>query len=344
MNNLIRTLFILATCLFTNCAIRADSPSNYFFDPKLYTTEELTQELAEKTLDMCWAFGEDSHFRFVSGNDAIYFEVYLGDLPDIYNGFLARVKSKFIEREGKSKQLVFSYKIKNDGNEIINELDSQEKGHPNEYSYIVTDRRVIANAIPQSMSQDELASIIRERNILFYTGAGLSIASGVPAMNELNELLGLEEGERFLFSLESALEHPREFASKIRIFHQACCLNSPTRAHFALKELAILKNIRIVTENLDCLHEASGIYPYRVDPEHLRNEIGGVALSQFDYVVCIGLSHDDRGFLGWYKQQNPQGKIIAVNLNQPSYLGDEDFLVIGDLQEVIPAIQEAMIR
>ena len=54
----------------------------------------------------------------------------------------------------------------------------------------------------------------------------------------------------------------------------------------------------------------------------------------------MGLSYDDRGFLGWYKQQNPQGKIIAIELNQPSYLGDEDFLAIGDIQEIVPAIQK----
>jgi urease accessory protein UreE len=55
-------------------------------------------------------------------------------------------------------------------------------------------------------------------------------------------------------------------------------------------------------------------------------------------VIAIGLKLDDRGFLGWYKKQNPQGTIIAINLTQPPYLGDEDFLVIGDLQEIIPKI------
>ena len=177
--------------------------------------------------------------------------------------------------------------------------------------------------------------------MLFYTGAGLSRASAVPAMDELNELLGFDE-KNFLFSLESALENPKAFATKIQEFHQACLFSPPTPAHLALRDLAVFKNIRILTENLDSLHEASGIYPYRIDPHHLR-EIGGSSLAPFDYIICVGLSYDDRGFLGWYKQQNPQGKIIAIDLNQPSYLGNEDFLVIADIQEIIPALQNEIV-
>lgn len=330
----------------TSFLIHLPLRGEYFSNPRLFSTEELSLELKEKTLNMCWRFGSDSWFRFVTKNSEVYFEVCLGTLPDIYSDFIPRMKNKFIGNGlGNSKQLVFSYKIKADGNEEVNILQSNQwEGDPDEYSYLVGERRVSENASPQYMTQDELGAIIRERNILFYTGAGLSIASGIPAMNELQDLLGLETGERFFFPFESVLEDPRSFALKILAFHNACLFSAPTKAHFALKELAVFKNIQIITENLDCLHEASGIYPYRIDAKHLREEVGSVCLTQFDYVICMGLSFDDHGFLGWYKQHNPSGKIIAVDLNQPSYLGDEDFLVLGDLQEVIPAIQKAIIQ
>ncbi len=333
----------LATALFASSPpLRAHSQNDYFSNPSLYSSEALVKELKEKTLDMCWHFGSDSHFRFVSGNSEVYFEVCLGLLPSIYDDFVAQVKDTFIELED-SKRLAFSYKMVNDGSEEINRVRSpQMKEDPDDYSYIVAERRVIKNAHPQHLSREELETIVRDKNILFYTGAGLSLASDVPAMHELNALLGVEAGERFLFSLENAWKNPREFASKIVAFHQLCLFSSPTKAHLALKELAVLKNSRVITENLDCLHEASGIYPYRIDAKQLRNEIGGESLAPFDYMICIGLSYDDHGFLGWYKQQNPQGKIIAIDLKQPSYLGDEDFLVVGDLQEVIPSIQEKM--
>jgi NAD-dependent SIR2 family protein deacetylase len=338
------TFLFLALCIFASIPLRGDSQSDYFSDPKLFSTEELAQELKKKTLDMCWQFGQDSHFRFVSGNDEVYFEMQLGTLPDIYDDFVARAKHRFMKNETE-KQLVFSYKIKNDGNEEFNLPQcSPSKGHPDEYTYIVADRRVIENTNPRRINQDELVSIIRDKNVLFYTGAGLSRASAVPAMNELNELLGLEEGKAFLFSLESALENPSEFASKIQVFHKACLFSPPTQAHFALRNLAVFKNIRVITENLDSLHETSGVYPYRIDPNQLRSKIGGASIAQFDYIVCVGLSYDDRGFLGWYKQQNPQGKIIAIDLNQPSYLGNEDFLAIGDIQEIVPAIQKEIVQ
>lgn len=86
------------------------------------------------------------------------------------------------------------------------------------------------------------------------------------------------------------------------------------------------------------LHEASGIFPYRVDPNHLRHEIDGKTFSFFDYIICAGLSYDDRGFLGWYKEKHPQGKIIAIDLRQPYYLGDEDLWISGDIQEILPAV------
>jgi hypothetical protein len=48
-------------------------------------------------------------------------------------------------------------------------------------------------------------------------------------------------------------------------------------------------------------------------------------LESFNYIICVGLNFDDRGFLAWYKEQNPQGIIIALDFYKPSYLGDEDF-------------------
>ena len=336
-----KRLFLLLACfsLFVAHALEND----YFLTPQLCSDQELSHMLEDKILDMCWNFGKNSHFRFVSGNNQVFFEVCLGVLPDIYDDFLHRVKHQFIQNE--SEQLIFSYKLTASGHEEMN-IPSVLKieGHPDEYSYIVTDRRVIKDAHPTKISQEHLERILKSEKVLFYTGAGLSVASNVPAMKELNELLGLEEGERFLFSLEKAMESPREFAEKIKIFHNSCLYSAPTDAHYALKDLSLYKSTRLITENLDCLHEASGILPYRINAEHLREEVGGQSLAPFDYIICIGLSFDDRGFLGWYKEHHPQGKIVAVDISQPSYLGDEDFWVDGDLQVLIPELHHKVMN
>jgi NAD-dependent SIR2 family protein deacetylase len=338
-----KAFIIFSFLILASLSLHAYGQSDYFSTPRLCSSEELHQELKGKTLDMAWHFGEDSHFRFVSKNDEVYFEVYLGALPDIYSDFISEVKNSFVEAP-ESQRLVFSYRVNAEGKEEINVPQQfHRRLHPDEGSYLLTDRRVIENATPLTIDEEELSTIIRNHPVLFYTGAGLSLASNVPAMNELQSLLGLEKGKNFLFSLRSGIENSREFASKIVRFHEACFSSAPTKAHFALKELAALKNIRLITENLDCLHEASGVYPYRIDAKHLKDEVGAESLVQFDYMICVGLSYDDRGFLAWYKKHNPKGKIIAIDLQQPSYLGDEDFLLVGDLQEVVPSIKYRVI-
>ena len=313
--------------------------SAFFSEPRLCSVEELAQLQSERKLDMCWHFGRDSHFHFVSRSDEVYFEIRLGTLPVLYDDFVARNQHHLIADDG---GLIFSYRT-NEGSEEINRPQASLKSlSPDEFSYKVANRRIFEQASPRRLVPEELVDILRTEYVLFYTGAGISLASDVPAMSELFDLLELEKGERFLFSLERAIEHPREFASKIMTFHKACFFSPPTKAHYAIKELADFKMVGVITENLDCLHEASGIIPYRVDAMQLRDEVGSEFLKQFDRVICIGLSYDDRGFLGWYKQCNPQGTIISVDLQQPSYLGDEDFIVKGDLQELIPYMREAV--
>ena len=337
---ILRRVFLLLACLGSFIAYASEN--NYFLSPQLYSDQELSAMREDKTLDMCWFFEESSHFRFVSGNEEVYFEIHLGQLPDFYKDFLSRVKDKFVRND--AEQLVFSYKLAASGLEETNGFSVPIKeGHPDTFSYIVTERRIIEDAYPTLINQTALESIIKNKKVLFYTGAGLSLASNVPAMNELNELLGLEVGERFVFSLKKAMESHREFAERIKTFHDACLYSAPTPAHFALRDLSLYNNTRLVTENLDCLHEATGIFPYRIDAKHLREEVGRASLAQFDYIICVGLSFDDRGFLGWYKEQNPQGKIIAVDIHQPSYLGDEDFWIKDDLQVLFPSIQNTII-
>lgn len=47
-------------------------------------------------------------------------------------------------------------------------------------------------------------------------------------------------------------------------------------------------------------------------------------------------SPDDCGFLSYYKENNPQGTIIAFDLETPSYLSETDYLVQGDVQILLP--------
>ena len=331
--------FLIVFSLFLRIASFAGvAGDDFLFDPHLVCPKQVAHELKEKTIDMSFRFGEKSHLRFLSKNSEVYFEILFDSIPECYQDFFKKIQGKLIAHTiEKKKRWIYSYKWKKGNIEEVNVLSKSESIHPDDDAYIVCARRVIEGAKPKQLKEEELEKIIRDTNVLFYTGAGISI-SRVPAMNQLYELLGLEQGEKFVPSLENAIERPKEFASKILTFHKACLSSAPTRAHFALKKLAMYKNTRIVTENVDQLHEFSGICPYRVDPKHLRAQDADSFLKKIDHIICVGLSFDDKGFLGWYKKHNPKGKIIAIDLKKPSYLGDEDFLVTKDLQEIIPRL------
>lgn len=117
--------------------------------------------------------------------------------------------------------------------------------------------------------------------------------------------------------------------------------NAPTKSHKALASIAKKLQSPILTENLDYLHEQTGIKPHRLyDVEKSKKLFPAKFLKTVDAIVCIGLSFDDKAFMTWYKQQNPNGKIISLDLKQPNYLGSKDFFVKGDLQKTLVSIDK----
>lgn len=340
-----KKMLLLAVISFSLCNAN-ERKADFFSNPAVISSNEIHEQLDSKSLDMCWQFGENDFFHFISKKDEVYFEIFFANVPGSYS---ESAKKVFIEKTSsfdnkEKKHYVFSYEWKSNEQPVINlpREHDKERGSNNS-SYLVDTRRVFEQSTPQNINEDEILSIISNKNILFYTGAGISVASEVPSMTQLEDLLGLKRGEELAISLEKAVRNPEEFSKKIVGFHNACFFSPSTKAHKALTKLAVFKNTKIVTENLDCLHEYSGILPYRINAEELR-EIGGLQLSSIDYIICIGLSYDDRGFLGWYKNKNPKGKIISVDLGTPSYLGDEDFLIQADLQYLIPFLADRIIQ
>lgn len=308
--------------------------------PRLLTSGEITENLKGAGLDMAFHQGATNYFRFITRSDEVYFEiVFASTLPDS----LSQIdRERFIEKERfscgkKYNQFIFAYRLTSYGEETYLPLDEEEKIELDSSRYLVCEKRIIENECPKQITEAELLSILCKKTVLFYTGAGLSIASGVPAMAGLWSMLGIKVDDQKLASLtDAALANPKELAHRIKKFHDACFNSPPSAAHQALKEIALHKMCQIVTENLDYLHQRSGVMPYRVHADYLQNDIDPSTLKEIDYLICMGLSHDDRGFIGWYKKHHPEGKIIAIDLGFPTYLASEDFLLQGDLQEVIP--------
>lgn len=197
---------------------------------------------------------------------------------------------------------------------------------------------------PEEIEIVQLVEILKNKKVLFYTGAGISIASGVHSMNQLHETLGIEMSERVDGFLKKAVTNPQEIVESWEEFTKAAFEKPATPAHHSLGGLAQKLKSQIFTENVDYLQEKVGVKPVHLTGPWLKENIQPEWLRDIDAVVTVGLSYDDRGFLGWYKENNPNGKIIAINLNQPSYLGNEDFVLKGDCQRVIPELEKEFVK
>ena len=220
---------------------------------------------------------------------------------------------------------------------------STAKQNSEEYwsSYLFAKKRRIFEKTQnaQAMNTQKLAEYLQKNKVLFYTGAGISISGGVWGMDALCKALELDfkkfkkEPKEFLKILINKKE---QIHATFKKFCKMMFYNPPTKAHWALASIAKKLKSPILTENLDYLHEQTGISPHRLyDVEKSKKLFPAKFLKTVDAIVCIGLSFDDKAFMTWYKKQNPNGKIISLDLKQPNYLSDEDFFVQGNLQEVL---------
>jgi len=193
---------------------------------------------------------------------------------------------------------------------------------------------------PQEMEVAQLVELLKNKRVLFYTGAGISIASGVPSMDQLQESLGIEMPQKVDGFLKRAVANPQSVIDSWEEFTKAAFEKPATPAHQSLGRLAQKLKAQIFTENVDHLQEQAGVKAIHLTGPWLKENVQPEWLKDIDVVITVGLSHDDRGFLGWYKENNPNGKIVAINLNQSSYLGNEDFILKGDCQKIIPELEK----
>ena len=190
---------------------------------------------------------------------------------------------------------------------------------------------------PTSIILEQLIDYIKNHNIVFYTGAGLSVVSGVPSMAQLENSLYIEKNNRP--NVQKIIAHSDEILRAIERFCEDSVSAQPSVGHYAIVDLSQKKQCAIFTENIDLLHQKSGILPLMVNGNLKKDR---QYFQEIDAIICVGLSYDDRGLLSLYKDNNPNGLIIAINLHQPNYLGSEDLLVTGDLQEILPALASAI--
>lgn len=99
-------------------------------------------------------------------------------------------------------------------------------------------------------------------NIVFFGGAGVSTASGIPdfrsATGLYNQKSNTQYSPEYMLSKEFLKTHPDEFSDYIRdnlIYQNA----KPNKAHYALTKLEQQGKLKaIITQNIDRLHQQAG--------------------------------------------------------------------------------------
>lgn len=96
------------------------------------------------------------------------------------------------------------------------------------------------------------------RSTLIFTGAGISVKSGIPPFRGTGGLW--EQVDPSFIEIGFFLRHPEESWRKIReIFYDNWGKAKPNAAHYALAGLQKEKRAQtLVTQNIDCLHQRAG--------------------------------------------------------------------------------------
>jgi NAD-dependent deacetylase len=314
--------------------------------PPTISEEEIKERVNSLSLDMTWegvdkGTGQRASLGFDRKNGQTILKI---QFEDTFPQTLQSFQKQFTLSNPQGKN-VWTFLSGHDANTKGPELAEAPRSLEEAMGQVHLPRS-LKNQSPRIGSLLEIVDLIRDKKCVIYTGAGIS-ADVVPTMSQLeNELQLTEENKgKFLAIIEQALKDPETYRRPMDRFYNACLNGKPTKAHVAVRDIASKLEWGILTENLDLLHQRSGIKPLHHDgSDWLKSNVTETDLKLIDYVITIGLARDESGFLGWYKHIHPQGVIIAINLKQPEYLSNEDLLVTGDVQKLLPQLSKEMTK
>lgn len=107
--------------------------------------------------------------------------------------------------------------------------------------------------------EQALAAIRESQSVTFLTGAGISVASGIPDYRSMGGVYEGVDQPEYLLSHSCLVREPQKFYHFVRqLYHPAA---KPNVIHRKMAHLAEEKMVRIVTQNIDQLHEKAGSQP-----------------------------------------------------------------------------------
>jgi uncharacterized protein len=194
--------------------------------------------------------------------------------------------------------------------------------------------RYISNAaLPK-----ETIKLLHGKRLTAFTGAGVSIASGIPPFfgkGSLDERLRLLEefpGEIVAWMCAK----PDALALEIGAFQAKLLTASPNRAHFLLAKLEANGTVRqIITANLDMLHELAGSRSV-VAPLHFSGTCDCADGKQECALLALGVSDDDDKVVA--RAREAGWIVVVANPQPPSYLAEGDLYVRMDAESFLEAL------
>ena len=194
----------------------------------------------------------------------------------------------------------------------------------------------------------ELADRIRGMPIVAFTGAGISLVSGIPSFTGPG---GLQEefpidSYRFPGAVADwMIQRPRQTATILSTFQTRFMTAEPNGAHTSLAELekhGILKHI--ITGTIDHLHERAGSENVHVnEAKYFKgSEEGWSWIRSGKVALATGVSMDARnGLLDYARDQGLQ--LVAIGPDRPTFLHSGDWFVQGPAEVLLPQLADLLI-
>ena len=188
---------------------------------------------------------------------------------------------------------------------------------------------------------DELASCLKGRSLVAFTGAGISLSSGIPTFvgaGGLSDQFPLVEA----FPGEVAtwmIEHPNELTKILGEFHAGFITAQPNAAHLALAQLERNRVLRqTITGNGDLLHERAGSQKvhYKGANHFVDSNKGWNWIRQGNALLIIGVARDEHGIISYARDNAIQ--IVVIAPDRPDFLYEGDWFVPGKAEEILPLL------
>ena len=176
------------------------------------------------------------------------------------------------------------------------------------------------------------------KNIVVFTGAGISAESGIGTFRDSGGLWENYKIEDFA-TPEAFLKNPELVLNFYNIRRQKLLESSPNIAHIALNRLQEKYNVLIVTQNIDDLHERSGNATVLHLHGNLR-EAKSTIDNKIYYIKDANLNFGDfckkggqlRPNVVWFGEAVPNMEIAINKVMQANI-----FIIIGTSLNVYPA-------